>query len=63
MAVREMQAFRGFRFHRCAKRIALDVMCEKRTEKNGRSRQCYDHEQNRDPYGVNKQFPSQDRER
>ncbi len=43
-----MQTFRGFIFHGCTERVALYVVSEQRTEKNGRSRQRCDHENNRD---------------
>jgi hypothetical protein len=55
-----MQAFRRLIFHRSTKRLALDVVCEQRTEEHRYATGDCDQNENRDGCGENAKFPSQD---
>src|SRR5437870_6095815 len=54
-----MQAFRRLIFHRYAECVALDVMGEQRTIKDGHTYPSCDQKENRNRRGINQWFPSQ----
>jgi|GEM_PF-6538792 len=51
-----MQTFRGFLFHRRAKRVALDKAGGERTEEKQRPAARSQHEKNRDHPGEDQKF-------